>query len=185
MSRSASIELDWADGTFTFRLAWGELAKLQEACDAGPYVIHLRLQDGSWRVEDIASIIRLGLIGGGMAPAEALKKVRAYVEDRPPAESLPYAQTILTAGLIGAPEEKLKPKAKGGERLDDLPRGKIRFSSLYGNGAVMGFTPQQVNEMSVFEFMSAALGYEKAHSNDDSLTDAEQDDLWIWIQGAA
>lgn len=31
MSRDASIDLDWAEGHFTFRLAWGELEKLQEA----------------------------------------------------------------------------------------------------------------------------------------------------------
>lgn len=114
MPRDASIELDWADGTYAFRLAWGELEKLQEACDAGPYVILGRLNDGSWRIGDISNVIRLGLIGGGMTPVEALTKTREYVERRPPVENLIFAQAILSAGLIGAPEEQ--PGKKAGRR---------------------------------------------------------------------
>lgn len=107
MSRDARIELDWADGTYAFRLAWGQLAELQEKTDCGPYVVLNRLYSNQWRVEDISNVIRLGLIGGGMAPVDALRRVRAYVEDRPPLENVPAAQAILAAGLVGAPEEKL------------------------------------------------------------------------------
>lgn len=107
MSRDASIELDWADGTYTFRLAWGELSHVQEACDAGPYVVLQRLYDNSWRMNDIREVIRWGLIGGGMEPSAALKLVRAYVEQRPPLENVLFAQAILSAGLQGAPEEEV------------------------------------------------------------------------------
>ncbi|AYD00028.1 gene transfer agent family protein [Neorhizobium sp. NCHU2750] len=103
--RNARIELDWADGTFSFRLGWGELAELQEKTDAGPYVVLHRLHSQQWRIEDISSVIRLGLIGGGMSPVDALHKVRTYVEDRPPLESHPYAVAILSAGLLGAEDE--------------------------------------------------------------------------------
>lgn len=112
MSRDASITLDWADGTFHFRLAWGELAKLQEACGSGPYVVLNRLLDSSWRIEDISNVIRLGLIGGGMAPVDALQKVRSWVEARPPMENLATARAVLMAGLMGAPEEAVKKKRK-------------------------------------------------------------------------
>lgn len=112
MSRDASITLDWADGTYHFRLAWGELAKLQEACGCGPYVVLNRLLDTSWRIEDISNVIRLGLIGGGMAPVEALQKVRSWVEARPPMENLATARAVLMAGLMGAPEEAVKKKRK-------------------------------------------------------------------------
>ncbi|MBB3944703.1 hypothetical protein GGQ73_000628 [Rhizobium skierniewicense] len=105
--RDGRIEFDWADGTYSFRLAWGQLAELQEKCDAGPYVVLQRLHSGSWRIEDITNIIRLGLIGAGLQPAAALKLVRAYVEDHPPMENLIPAQVILSASLMGAPEEKV------------------------------------------------------------------------------
>jgi hypothetical protein len=107
MSRDASITIPFADGDHTFRLAWGELSKLQEACDAGPFVIWSDLMNGSWRMEQISNVIRLGLIGCGKEPAEALKLVRAYVEDRPPMETLALAQGVLGAALQGAPDEKL------------------------------------------------------------------------------
>lgn len=107
MSRDARVEIDFGDGQHVFRLAWGELVNLQEALDAGPYVILQRLMTNEWRLGDIREVIRYGLIGGGMEPAKALKMVREYVEKRPPIESVPLAQVILSAGLVGAPEEKL------------------------------------------------------------------------------
>lgn len=103
--RSARLELDWGDGTYEFRLAWGQLIELQEKCDAGPYVILQRLQTGAWQMQDINNVIRLGLIGGGMSAADALKKTRAYVEAFPPFENLIPAQVILGAALMGAPDE--------------------------------------------------------------------------------
>lgn len=112
MSRNASITLTWADGDYSFRLAWGQLSQLQEQCDAGPYVILQRLMDGTWRLKDISEVIRWGLIGGGMEPVAALKLIRSYVEDRPPMENLMAAQAILTAGVIGAPEEEVGSKKK-------------------------------------------------------------------------
>lgn len=105
MSRDASIELDFGDGTHKFRLAWGELCKVQEACDAGPYVVLERLTMGTWRMEDIREVIRYGLIGGGMVPGDALKLVREYVEERPPVENVIFARVILSTGLLGAKDE--------------------------------------------------------------------------------
>ncbi len=105
MSRDGSVELDWGDGTYVFRLAWGELRALQEACDAGPFVIRTRLLTHTWRVDDISHTIRLGLIGGGMKPDKALQLVRTYVESRPPLENVPLAAAVLGVAIEGAPDE--------------------------------------------------------------------------------
>ncbi len=105
MSRDGSTTLTWADGDYAFRLGWGELEMLQEATDAGPWVVLARLEARQCRVGDISHVIRLGLIGGGMEPAKALGLVRQYVEARPPAENLLHAQAILSVALLGAPEE--------------------------------------------------------------------------------
>lgn len=106
MSRSAEVTLAWADSDYTFRLSWGQLAQLQEACDAGPFVILQRLTTGQWKVGDISHTIRLGLIGGGTEPAKALALVRDYVESRPPMENVMLARGILGVALQGAPDEK-------------------------------------------------------------------------------
>lgn len=125
MSRDASITLTWGDGDFKFRLGWAELEELQEKTDAGPYVVLQRLHNGTWKVQDISNVIRMGLIGGGMPPDQAIKKIRFYVEQRPPMESIHHAIAVLSAALLGAPDEPLgepeAPKRKRGRRSTTSP----------------------------------------------------------------
>lgn len=107
MSRDASITFDWADGTQTFRLALGQLRELQEKTNAGPMELLRRIDSGSWRIDDLRETIRIGLIGGGMKPADALALVKNYVDARPLQESVFPAQYILMAALFGTEEETL------------------------------------------------------------------------------
>ena len=119
MSRDASIgPLSWADGKYAFKLGWGELALLQEATDCGPFFLLERLSGKHWRIGDISSAIRLGLIGGGLEPAKALALVHAYVESRPPMENVMLAYAVVAAGVQGAPDEPLKK-----------PRGRAKAKS--------------------------------------------------------
>lgn len=104
MSR-CRIDLEWADGTYSFCLPLAQLEELQTQCEAGPLVIARRLEAGDWTYGDIYHTIRLGLIGGGMTPVEALKKCKAYVLERPWLESVPFAVAVLQVSLIGKPEE--------------------------------------------------------------------------------
>jgi hypothetical protein len=95
MSRSGKTPpLDWADSTYEFALGWGELGELQDACN-------------QWRLEDVVTTIRLGLIGGGVEPPKALALVRTYVESRPQDLVLnaSFARGILETSIVGAPEE--------------------------------------------------------------------------------
>lgn len=109
MSRSGSITLDFAGDAQVFRLPWGQLVELQELCDAGPYVIFDRLRSSRWLLQDVRETIRLGLIGGGKTPIEAIALVRRYVENIeqfPPAENALLAVAILGAAILGVKEEK-------------------------------------------------------------------------------
>lgn len=112
MSRDAKISFDWADDHYEFRLAIGQLRELQEKCNAGPAEILTRLRTGTWRVDEVREIIRLGLIGAGKTPSDALKIVRIYVEARPWMESIQPAQVILMAALLGSPEEPVGKKER-------------------------------------------------------------------------
>ena len=111
--RHGDITLGWADGDYTFRLAWGELIAVQEACDAGPAEILRRIGDGSWRVQDLGAVILHGLLGGGCDPAVARKLVKRYVHENPLAESVPVAQAVLLAAISGVDDDPA-----------DVPAGK-------------------------------------------------------------
>lgn len=51
----------------------------------------------------------------------------------------------------------------------------------------MGFTPQQVNDMSVWQYLAALDGYVKANTSEKpgSLGGKEADELWEWMEKKA
>ena len=125
MSRSAEITLDWADGTYAFRLGIAQMAELQEKCGAGPWFVQSALsmlllppEMGITPPKDaspayVIDTIRLGLIGGGMDAVLALKKVRAYVDAGQLSENVPVAFAVLSVALQGVPEDE--PEKSVGE----------------------------------------------------------------------
>lgn len=112
MSRNGSVTLAWADGEYTFRFGLGEIRELQELCDAGPFVILQRLIRGEWKVDDIREPLRLGLIGGGMAPPAALKLVKRYNDEFPWGYNVKEATAIMHAAVLGAPDGERPGKAR-------------------------------------------------------------------------
>lgn len=70
--------------------------------------------------KEISSILRLGLIGGGMKHGEALKLVRAYVDEKPIEDNRLFAFAVLQSALYGAPEERVgEPLAPDPEREEN------------------------------------------------------------------
>ncbi|BBF93382.1 gene transfer agent family protein [Blastochloris tepida] len=105
MSADGSVKLTWPDGERTFRLAIGQLRELQERTGVGPHALSRRIVSGDWFVDDLVETIRLGAIGGGASPTEALKLVRTYVEARPLTEAVLPAAAILAAALVGVADD--------------------------------------------------------------------------------
>lgn len=124
MSRNAEVTLDFAGGTYLFRLPIERLAELQEATGAGPWYIQWALEAsalartvGMAPPKDmvpsyVIEPIRLGLIGGGMEAVKALKLVRDYVGPGQLAENVALAYAILGAAIQGVPEDKPVKKAR-------------------------------------------------------------------------
>ena len=81
------------------------LIELQEKLGEGPLVTFRRLYGGTWRVDDIRHVLRLGLVGGGTTPAEANKLMTRYFERSPLAEHAPLALSILSAAIVGRKSE--------------------------------------------------------------------------------
>jgi len=96
------MQLNWVGGEHEFALKIGQLRALQKACDAGPEEVLTRIWSGSWRVDDLLEVIRLGLIGGGEIDAkDAGTMVSALFEKHPVLMFKPVAQAILMDALIG------------------------------------------------------------------------------------
>lgn len=124
MARSARITLDWADGQHDFRLGIGELEELEEKTrrrkDDGEYqyfgplkLFELLTKTNEWLVRDVREPIRLGLIGAGTRPIEAIRLVRRYVDDVPDWNTnCLLAANIIAAALSGWEDE---PLGKSGE----------------------------------------------------------------------
>jgi len=182
--RDGSVEFEWAGSARLFRLGWGELIALQEHCDAGPYHILARIGAGGWRVRDLLHTIRLGLIGGGCSAPEARALVTEHVEGNPPTQNVLAAQIILAAALVGADDEAPGKERKSSDRPPaELRNGKIKIAGLFGAGAAMGFTPDDVKRCAVWEFSAALSGYVDANTPPDKgLADDERDDLWEMVQ---
>ena len=115
MSADGRVTLEWGDGEHEFRLSIGQLRELQDKTGTGPFQVLKRLLDGSWRVDDAREILRLGLIGGGMKPIDALVLCKRYVDDRPLMESIAPAQVILGRALIGNTDESVGKSPKPGK----------------------------------------------------------------------
>ena len=123
-----ALTTDWADGSHTFLLRVGEIEELQDKCgDVGPAVIFQRLQSGAWKAQDVRETIRLGLIGGGMAPAKALKMVQRYVDERPGMENVHPAAAIIGAWLFGLAE--VQPDLSEGIEPDPEPEAPADAST--------------------------------------------------------
>jgi hypothetical protein len=111
MNRHAAIELDWADGTHTFRLGLAELEELEDKRDQSIFTLATRLSPGvrSARSKDIIEVLRIGLIGGGLKPVEALALVRRYVDERSLDENRDVAYAVTLAAISRVYGEEIKP----------------------------------------------------------------------------
>lgn len=116
MPANGNVTLAWADGDHEFNASKiGLVLELEDKCGCGVMEIFTRLSEGRWKISDVREPIRLGLIGGGKSPAEALVLTKRYVDERPFAESVMVARAILMAAIIGVPGDpvgKKKPRKR-------------------------------------------------------------------------
>lgn len=124
------VTINWVQGEHDFALNIGELRALQKNCDAGPELILTRLNAGSWLVDDIFEVLRLGLIGAGMANKDAGRLVRKAFDEAPIFNLKSPAYEVLAAALIGDEEdpvgevEGVKPEANSGSSPSSTEPGQ-------------------------------------------------------------
>lgn len=111
----ALIRAMFGDDEYPFRVGFPEAQEWEEKRDKSlMYTFTTSLQLRAMRLDDAREIIRIGLIGGGMTPVNALVLVKRYVEQRPIEENVELALSVMEAALFGSPEYRAaKGKADG------------------------------------------------------------------------
>lgn len=99
MNNQGEVTGEWGDGVHAFRLTVAGLIELEQKADAPFGVVFQRLIKGEFKIADVRETIRLGLIGAGKSPVDALVLTERYI--LPLAESLPIAKAIVAASMFG------------------------------------------------------------------------------------
>ena len=102
----------FGDAEHRFCLTDPMLAELEKITGLGTGVLFFSMIPPAYPAEHLREIIRLGLIGGGMAPEQAKRLCDAYATNRPIAETLALAWEILSARWTGKPEAAPAPADK-------------------------------------------------------------------------
>ncbi len=118
MSRHAAIDQDFGDGTYCFRLGLSELEELERKRNLSIFEIVERLRLRTSRVSDMSEVLRLGLIGGGMSPVNAMALVRRYVDERPLDENRDVAYAVGLAGVMRLHTVEDAPSSGEGEAVN-------------------------------------------------------------------
>lgn len=92
----------FGDGEKTFALTIPMIAELERKAGVGIGALYQRVAlTLQFHVSDVIEIIRLGLIGGGMSPAEAQILIDAYTPEQPLIPLAMLAVDILNARWNG------------------------------------------------------------------------------------
>src|SRR5690606_28090241 len=94
----------FGDGEKNFTLTPEVITELERKTGHGIGALYARFMASQFHFADITEIIRLGLIGGGMSPANAQTLIDAYAKPRPIMETYPLAFDILEARWSGTPQ---------------------------------------------------------------------------------
>ncbi|MGO7833328.1 gene transfer agent family protein [Rhizobium johnstonii] len=108
----------FGDGEKTFAFPTRELIEeLERKTGFGIGALFRRFSASDYSLSDVLQTIRLGLIGGGISPAEADQLVTVYGVGRPLAEVFRVADGVITALFFGSeePQDELRQAAQVAE----------------------------------------------------------------------
>ena len=91
----------FGEGDHAFTLTDSMILELERVTDQGIGALYQRAVAMQFSASDLVEIIRLGLIGAGMAPQAAMQLTDTYARNRPLAETYPLALDILDARWNG------------------------------------------------------------------------------------
>lgn len=111
----ARVDVFVGEGTFPAALTIGGLQNLERASGHGVWLLFERARNLHVTSTELRETIRWGLIGGGMAQAEAARLLDTYVTTGHLTEYVPTAVTILYAALYGPEDDPVEEDPSEGE----------------------------------------------------------------------
>lgn len=136
MAHYSEVKALFADGEHTFTLGMKAFSEWEEKHDKSfMATFYQMVRQGVFYKPEVADIIRLALIGGGMNPLDALARTRAYVEERPVAESMELVVTIAEAAIYGTPEYQASEEGQRAQQERERNQERIRRSTPQAAGA--------------------------------------------------
>lgn len=162
MSRHAEISLDFGGAQRVFRLRIRELILVQEQFDRGPWEIAERLQGAETLIEEIVHIVAMGLVGAGMERAAAMRLVMDVIDDVPLARARLVAHAVLQAALVGVEDEPAAAQRSAWSEERNAASTMMRVGEMYGIGAIMGFGPNEIDAMTIWQFTATVEQWSKA-----------------------
>ncbi|SLN62396.1 hypothetical protein PEL8287_03399 [Roseovarius litorisediminis] len=96
----------FGDGEHIFALTDDMITELERITDLGIGAIYLRAVNMQFKLADLVEIIRLGLIGGGNTPEQAMHLTDSYARNRPIDELYPLALDVLDNRWGGSDEDE-------------------------------------------------------------------------------
>lgn len=132
---------EWAGSPRLFRLDYGRVCDLEEACDkTGIGAIYMRLGSSQYQAKYVYHTIRLALVGGGMSALDAEVLMRERFDQRPYFENAEVALDILITLMSG-----IEPP-KDGEPAGD-PAEPNAFAQAAAAFVKAGIPPESVRAM--------------------------------------
>jgi hypothetical protein len=120
MSADGGATVFWGAGETAFRIGIGEFRELQERINGrrgafglpaiGPQTFANQIRTNDAWPDDVRDVLRIGLIGAGMKPAEAHRQLVQYFDRRPPADSYKAAFAVFVAAFLGVPGDEIIKK---------------------------------------------------------------------------
>jgi len=161
----AELIRDWAGKDRTFRLLFGDVLDLEQACDAAIGTIYARVVAGQFRAGDLWHTIRLALIAGGMEAVRAKALLVDQFDRKPYVDHAALAAEILIAIMTG-----VEPPASDAEPPPPAP---MKFSDVSQICRVFHLSPVDLRAMRYADVINLMRGYSAAGRKAEPPSEAE------------
>ncbi|PZX19820.1 tail tube GTA-gp10-like protein [Palleronia aestuarii] len=151
----ADLIAEWAGKDRLFRLTFGGVLDLEEACGKDAIgAIFLRVTTGTFRVTDVYQVIRMALIGGGENRVEAKRLMETHFDAYPYTDNAALAGEILMALMTGIEDVAKTDSAEVPEPW--------KFSEASQICRTFHMSPQDLRDLSYADFVNMIAGFNAA-----------------------